>query len=144
MKDLRELINAGLKCGMLVKAFDSIFQYLGNEMFDIVSTEHRVFKAIKQTFFLPDIELLCLNKSKAEITTAFDCEIAPITLICDEPMDATGWVVTDGWKFEPLSFTQDFAEDAHHQTHFWKDCKPCLPPAKIENKTMFALFQSKQ
>jgi hypothetical protein len=115
-----------VKIGTLIKAFDSIFQYIGDEMLRVVSTKDKCIP-LKHPIDVPYLEYICQDTFKGEITTAFDCGIDPKILQVEEPIDATGWIVADNWKFEPLCFTDKYAEDAHHQLYDWKDCKACLP-----------------
>lgn len=120
---------SALKIGTLVKAFDSIFQYLGNEIFDIIQTQNQTFLSLTQPIDVAYLEYLCLDTFRFEVTTAFDCGLDKKDLTIPEPIDVTGWVVNDlGYKFEPLGFEYTYAEDAWHQTYFWCDCKPCLNP----------------
>jgi len=118
------------KIGTLIKAFDSIFQYIGNGKLKVVSTKDKCIP-LSMLIDIPYLEYICQDTFKGEITTSFDCDIEDKLLHISEPIDATGWVIDDtGYKFEPLSFTDKYAEDGYHQLYEWKDCKPCLTPNK--------------
>jgi hypothetical protein len=119
-----------VKIGTLIKAFDSIFQYLGNGNLKVISTKDKCIP-LKSLIDIPYLEYIAHSTFKGEITTAFESGIEDKQLHISEPIDATGWVIDDtGYKFEPLSFTGKYAEDGWHQLYEWEFCKPCLTPNK--------------
>ena len=123
MKTLKELIDDGLPIGALVEGEISgdILQYLypkrnGGQFYDFRFGDEAWFE---------------FSNMEYKPTTAYDSQIDPETLPIPEPF-WTGWVVWDGYKFQPIDYGDNGSglfEDGYHMQYIKSDCKPCLPPA---------------
>jgi len=123
MKTLKELIDDGLPVGALVEGEISgdILQYLypkrnGGQFYDFRFGDEAWFE---------------FSNMEYKPTTAYDSQIDPETLPIPEPF-WTGWVVWDGYKFQPIDYGDNGSglfEDEYHMQYIKSDCKPCLPPA---------------
>ena len=123
MKTLQELIAEGLPVGALVEGEISgdILQYLypkrnGGQFYDFRFGDEAWFE---------------FSNMEYKPTTAYDSQIDPETLPIPEPF-WTGWVVWDGYKFQPIDYGDNGSglfEDEYHMQYIKSDCKPCLPPA---------------
>ena len=123
MKTLQELIDDGLPVGALVEGEISgdILQYLypkrnGGQFYDFRFGDEAWFE---------------FSNMEYKPTTAYDSQIDPETLPIPEPF-WTGWVVWDGYKFQPIDYGDNGSglfEDEYHMQYIKSDCKPCLPPA---------------
>ena len=136
MKTLQELIDDGLPVGALVECtieeryicefplfFTSTWQYNG-ECLACVSGDCNFFE-------IGDTVFESYSPSVFQPTTAYDSGIDPETLPIPEPF-WTGWVVWDGYKFQPIDYGDNGSglfEDEYHMQYIKSDCKPCLPPA---------------
>jgi len=127
MKTLKELIAEGLPVGALVSVYENgngtEFQWNG-EIFTCVSAPDPWYQ------FGDTVLEEMYNYIEAEPTTAYDSDIDPETLPIPEPF-WTGWVVCDGYKFNPVDYGDNGSkifEDGWHQEYLKSDCQPCLPP----------------
>ena len=122
MKTLQELIDDGLPVGALVKFYNRTYQFVLNGTTPLFQdldsfTGYKVSPALDEIGWQP--------------TTAYDSDIDPETLPIPEPF-WTGWVVWDGYKFQPIDYGDNGSglfEDEYHMQYIKSDCKPCLPPA---------------
>jgi hypothetical protein len=120
-KTIQQLIAEGLKRGTLLKMGQTIYQYDGDSTLWLAGTN--------RTFKVSEFNDSKVFKFRFEITTVCDLDgqISREDLRFDEPLDATGWVVCDGYKFEPIAFDTRMAEDGYHQLYYWGVCYACLP-----------------